>query len=386
MGLLLSPPSGFEAYGAVRVFEEARVLGLDVASGKAGGLLVGRGELEDYGSRTAIVVPVKDEDPLTLENVLRAIPTVSPLVVVSASTREPLDNYRGELELAEMIGRSLGRKIVVVHQFDPAWGEALEGTSLEDMLEDGKVRGGKGEGMILGVLLAAWLGADYVGFIDSDNWVPGSATEYSWIYYSGFALARSRYPMVRLIWPYKGKLATGDVYLRRRGRVSRHTNALLNMILTRMRRIETDIVKTGNAGEHAMSIKLALSMDWAGGFAVEPYQLVWLLENCGPVAGLGECPALPDTVEVYQIEALNPHIHAERGDEHIAGMLAKSIGVIYHSRLAWDELRREALRRLREQGYEGEPPKPRVYQVRGVDPSKIVEKFLAASRDALLLN
>ena len=385
MGLLLSPPTGFEAYGALRIFEEARVVGLDVSNGMAGGLLVSRGELEEVGSRTAIVVPVKDEDPLTLENVLRAIPTVSPVVVVSASSREPLDRYRGELELAEMIGRSLGRRIVVVHQFDPAWGEALEGTQLSNMLEDGRVRGGKGEGMVLGVLVAAWLGVDYVGFIDSDNWVPGSAMEYSWIYYAGFAIARSRYSMVRLIWPYKGKLAASDVYLRRRGRVSRHTNALINMILTRMRRIETDIVKTANAGEHAMSLRLALSMDWAGGFAVEPYQLIWLLEHCGPQAGLGECPALPDTVEVYQVEALNPHIHAERGDEHIADMLARSLGVVYHSSLAWDELREEALRRLREHGYQGEPPKPRVYRVRGVDAHRIVDKFLSLSRDTLVL-
>jgi len=382
--LLLSPPPGFEAYGALRVFEEARVLGLDVDS-MAGGFLVGRGELEEYGSRTAIVVPVKDEDPLTLENVLRAIPTVSPVVVVSASTREPLDRYRGELELAEMIGRSLGRRIVVVHQFDPAWGEALRGTSLEAMLEGGRVRRGKGEGMVLGVLVAAWLGAEYVGFVDSDNWVPGSALEYSWIYYAGFALARSRYSMVRLMWPYKGKLAASDVYLRRRGRVSRHTNTLLNAILTRMRRIETDIVKTGNAGEHAMSLRLALSMEWAGGFAVEPYQLVWALERCGPDAGLGECPALPDTVEIYQVEALNPHIHAERGEDHIAGMLAESIGVVYHSRLAWHELRREALRMLREHGYQGEPPKPRTYTLAGVDPKRVIEGFLSASRDALVL-
>lgn len=381
--MMISLPTRFEAYGAVKIFELARVLELDslgVTTKLSGTYTVSYEVLEEYAASTAIVVPVKDEDIMALEGVLRAIPHASPIILVSASRSFPVDAYSREVELARTIHSVTGREILVIHQRDPAWAEVLAGTPLEAMLEDGMVRRGKGEGMVLGVIAAAGIGARYVGFIDSDNYVPGAANEYSKIYYLGFSLSGSPYTMVRIVWHYKGKLASSDMYLRKRGRVSVHTNNVLNYALSRLRKVETDIIRTANSGEHAMSIELALRLRWAGGFAVEPYELVQLLEDCFLGVDEGRCGFLPDGVNIFQIEARNPHIHAERGNEHIAGMLAESLGTVYHSRLAADETVKERIHRLlHDYKYEGEPPRPRVYSLEGVDPSKLFSALLAES-------
>ncbi len=147
--------------------------------------------------------------------------------------------------------------------------------------EEGLVRKGKGEGMVLGVIAAAALGLDYMGFVDSDNYVPGAVHEYALAYYTAFTLASSgSHVMVRIKWPFKAKLETREIYLRKRGRVSQHTNTILNYALSLNKKIETEIVHTANSGEHAMDIKTALSMERAGGFAVESYKLVFLFEKC----------------------------------------------------------------------------------------------------------
>ena len=382
--MMISLPTRFEAYGAVKIFELSRVLELDslgLSSKPSGTHTLDYETMEEYAASTAIVVPVKDEELITLEGVLRAIPHASPIVLVSASQVSPVDMYSREVELARTLHSVTGREILVIHQRDPAWAEVLAGTPLEDMLSGGTVKSGKGEGMILGVLAAAGIGARYVGFIDSDNYVPGAANEYSKIYYAGFSLSESPYTMVRIVWHYKGKLASSDMYLRKRGRVSMHTNSVINYALSRIRRVETDIVRTANSGEHAMSIELALSMRWAGGFAVEPYQIVQLLEDCFLGLEEGSCRLLPEGVNILQIEARNPHIHAERGDEHIAGMLAESLGTVYYSRLGSDEeVRERILSLLKDYGYEGEPPKPRVYSLEGIDSDKTISTLLAESR------
>ncbi|MCE4611567.1 MAG: mannosyl-3-phosphoglycerate synthase [Desulfurococcales archaeon] len=383
--MIIAEPPRFEVYGAIKIFDVARVLAL--SGGRRSRLTTAftaeRGVLEDVAARTAIIVPIKDEDMLTLENILRAIPLDSLVILVSASRRSPFDAFKSEVELARLVASSLKRDILVVYQFDEGWREALSGTQLESMLGESGVREGKGEGMILGVLAAAALGADYVGFIDSDNYVPGAAWEYSMIYYTTFASRPRDRVMVRIVWPFKGKLASSDMYLRKRGRVSMHTNTVLNNALSRVRRIETEIVKTANSGEHAMSMEIALTLDWAGGFAVEPYQMVWLFEKCYMQADEASCPFLPDYVYVYQVEPRNPHIHAERGDEHIASMIAVSLGTIYHSRLAVNGVRETIEKVLREYNLNPPPPKPRIYTLRGVDPKSVIERFLSESRDSV---
>ncbi|MCE4620711.1 MAG: mannosyl-3-phosphoglycerate synthase [Desulfurococcales archaeon] len=387
--MLIERPHRFESYGAVRIFDVAKVLELDANGyrGHRGAYALDCATAENIASQTAIVVPVKNEDLLTLEGVLSAIPHESPIVLVSASSRRPADKYKYEVELARSIHTSTRRPIVTVHQFDPVWGEVLQGTPLESMIDEGTgtIRKGKGEGMLLGVIVAAALGMEYVGFIDSDNYVPGAAHEYAWIYYAGFSLSTTPYSMVRIKWPFKGKLAASDVYLRRRGRVSRTTNAIMNYALSLLRKVETDIVQTANSGEHALSIDLALKMKWAGGFAVEPYQLVNLFENCYIELSSDTCPALPEGVTIFQIQSRNPHIHAERGDEHIAEMTAVSLGTIYHSKLADERVKIRIERILRDQGFLEQPPKPRVYEPAGIDPQKVFTEAVTLSNEIHLM-
>ena len=383
--MMLELPQRLENYGAVSIYELVRVLELD-SSGHTrikGAISINNDILEEYSANTAIVVPVKDEDLLTLEGVIAAIPHSSLVIIVSASSRRPVDRYLHELDLARTIHYTTYRGIVVVHQNDPVWRDALSNTPLEMMLEGTSVRKGKGEGMLLGVLIAAALGYKYVGFIDSDNYVPGAVLEYSKIYSAGFYMAESKYSMVRIKWPFKGKLASSDMYLRRRGRVSVITNSILNQALSRLRKVETDIIRTANSGEHALTIDLALNMKWAGGFAVEPYQFVTLLESC--YIGLDEnnCPITPDRIKIYQIESRNPHIHAERGDEHIADMIHRSLGVIYHSKLYSEDIGRDIDKIMSEYNLTSKPPAPRVYDPRGVDPSKVFTTLISNSRDAM---
>ncbi len=383
--MLLEYPRRFENYGAVRIHDLVNVLELDSMNFKGfkGVYSVSYDTLEDYAYRTAIIVPVKNEDFFTLEGVLSAIPHGSLIIIVSASSRKPVDIYRHEVELARSIHMNTRRGILIVHQRDPTWTHVLSGTKLEDMIgEDGIVRKGKGEGMLLGALIAAALGYEYIGFIDSDNYVPGSAHEYAWIYYAGFSLSEGPYTMVRIKWPFKGKLAAGDMYLRRRGRVSRVTNSVLNYALSIWRRIETDIIRTGNSGEHAMSMKLALKMKWAGGFAIEPYQLVYLLETCYLGLDGGKCDFLPEGVSIYQIQSRNPHIHAERSDEHIVEMVVKSLASIYYSKLNNERVEERIQGVLRSYGWNEPLPKLRIYDPRGVDPGRIVSSFLAESPDS----
>ena len=390
-GLIIDLPVALEEFGAVRIYEVAKVLELDSTGfrGRARGVAyLSPSEAEEYSHRTAFVIPVKDEDMITLENVVAAVPHSSPVILVSASSREPVDKFMRERELLRRAHQATGRRVVAVHQRDPAWGEALRGTPLEPLLgEDGLVRKGKGEGMLLGVIAAAGLGADYVAFVDSDNYVPGAVHEYAWAYFTGFSLVQDgAHVMVRIKWPFKAKLETREVYLRKRGRVSQHTNNILNMAIGRVRKIETEVIQTANSGEHAMDIRLALGMKWAGAFAVESYQLVHLLEACWLGLHGGECPFLPGGVTIFQFETRNPHIHAERGDDHIVDMIAKSMSTIYYSRLADDKVKEAILGLLKSYGFDGEPPRHRVYPPPGeADASKVFSAYVAASDEALVM-
>lgn len=386
--MLLRAPVRFERLGAVTIYDVAEVVSLDNLGQGARDAVFGldKEAMLDQAARTAIVVPVKDEDLNLLEGVISAIPTPSPLVLVSASSVEPIDMYSHEVEMAVSHGKISRRRVIVVHQHDPAWGEALAGTPLEGMLGERGVRGGKGEGMILGVLVAAWLGARNVGFIDSDNYIPGSVNEYAKAFYTALAMAGGRHSMVRIVWYYKGKMPPSEMLLRKWGRVSLHTNAALNKAISLHRKVETGVVKTANSGEHAMTMSLALSMPWAGGYAVETYELVHMLESCYlrlDIMPKG-CRALPEGIKVLQVETRNPHIHAEKGESHISGMAAESLGTIYYSGMATEELRAYIRKVLSEHYYyEDEPPAPRIYDLPSADPAKIVSRYMSESRQAL---
>ncbi len=341
-------PKYMERLGALRIYELQRVL--ELSGGKTttklseealGSINISSKDLEDIIADMTIIVPVKNENPKVLEGVLSGIPHDAFLVVVSNSNREPLDRYRIELETVIQFYRLTQRPFIMIHQRDLAWSDALPEAGYPYLLDkDGLVRNGKGEGMILGLLIAKYIGRKYVGFIDSDNYIPGAVNEYVHVYAAGFYMSRSPYAMVRIKWPYKTKFVGKRFYFRRRGRVSEITNKFMNLLIAHITRFETDIIKTSNAGEHAMTLKLVDKIGYSSGFSIEPYQIVYMLEE---YSGFLKKPKhreiVEKNIEIFQIEPRNPHIHEERDESHIPEMMKYSLATIYHSRLADESLK-----------------------------------------------
>lgn len=151
-----------------------------------------------------------------------------------------------------------------------------------DMLENGTVRDGKAESMIIGMLLAKMVGREYVGFIDADNYVPGAVNEYVKIFASNFVMTSTPYVMSRISWIYKPKVSDGGtLYFPKWGRISEYTNHYLNALISHHTGFETDICKPSNSGEHAMSMRLAELLTYTSGFAIEPYEIINILEEFG---------------------------------------------------------------------------------------------------------
>jgi len=393
--LRLEIPRYLERFGAVKIYDVQRVIEIDGGASKEHSevfvLRFTNAELGEVESNMAIVVPVKNENPKVLEGVISGIPHDVLVIVVSNSTREPIDRYQIELDTLLNHYRFSRRPMVIVHQKDPAWAEALRKVGYYDILDSSSeaVRDGKGEGMIQGLILAKALGRKYVGFVDSDNYIPGAVYEYVKIYGAAFLSSRTDYVMVRIRWPYKTKFSGRGFYFRRRGRVSEITNRYMNLLIGRLTHFETDIVKTANSGDHAMSIKLAEELAFAEGFAIEPYELMFIFEEFGGfIKKIANKEVASKGIEIFQIEPRNPHVHEERGTEHINEMLLKSLSTIYHSKLCGKELKKQILNELRIRGIlkeNEEPPKIRTIRpIKNVDVKKVLE-ILGGKAESLIL-
>jgi mannosyl-3-phosphoglycerate synthase len=218
--------------------------------------------------------------------------------------------------------------------------------------------------MLIGMAMAALAGRRYVGFIDADNYVPGAVNEYCKAFAAGLHQADGAYAMVRISWHSKPKLREGRLFFSRRGRASEVTNHFVNRLIAEYSGFGTDVVTTGNSGEHALTLDLGLRMRLAGGFAVEPYEFVDLFEQFGGVLGSPHADVMASSVSVRQIETRNPHFHEDKGDEHVRDMRMQALNVLYHSPICLPAVRRDILEFLREQGALGpddEPPTERVY-------------------------
>jgi len=349
--MLLELPKHSEIFGCIKINEVQRVLKLESEEVQSE-LLRGfsKEEMDDILQKMCIVVPIKDEKMHLLDGVLRSIPLGCRIVVVSNSQRGEKDIFKMERDLVSDFYRVTKHPISLIHQKDPGLGIVFKEVGYEYILdESGFVRNGKAEGMVVGLIIAKMFGAEYVGFVDADNYIPCSVNEYVRLYCAGMSIANTPYAMVRLHWRYKPKVMEDRLYFRKWGRVSEITNKYLNKLLAVQTGFETNIIKTGNAGEHAMTMKLAEIMAFSTGYSIEPYQLVYLLEEFWK----GETKfkeAVSSGIEVYQIETLNPHIHEEKGDEHIKEMLIQSLATIYHSKLANDTLREEIVEELKRNG------------------------------------
>lgn len=317
-------------------------------------------------SQTAIVVPCKNERLHHIRGVWAAIPASSLIILVSGSNTE---NYATERDALADFCQTTGRSGMAIHQRDPKVADALHAAGMKELLDrdgDGLVYKGKGEGLVIGIALAAiargprtashatckdpkqaGLLSDtrcnrgcglstshhdvpfaesnsvfthsgmfhkcsarpahqrtkdvcydgvpgyykYIGFVDADNFVPGSVQEYCRAFSAGLHLAQAEDAMVRINWSSKPKVDNGKLHFKPSGRSSEIVNRWLNRLLKTMDACLdigdaregqdelTDLICTGNAGEHAMTISLALKLRVASGYAIEPFHFLDIFER-----------------------------------------------------------------------------------------------------------
>jgi mannosyl-3-phosphoglycerate synthase len=361
-------PRYTERFGSISLHGVQRVYELD--SGSSNGRptseaiqRIGNEEMSEIEKKMAIVIPVKGERLKLLEGVLSGIPHDCLTIIVSNSPRQPVDRYKLEKEALEQFNRFAEKNALIVHQKDPGLSDALREVGYTSIFgPDDTVRNGKAEGMIIGMLLSKMAGKEYVGFIDADNYVPGAVNEYVKIYASGIAMSKTPYTMVRVSWIYKPKISESGVYFSKWGRVSEITNQYLNSLVSYYTGFETEVMRTGNSGEHCMSMKLAELLTYSSGFSVETYEIVNLLEEFGGIMPTENQEAMDKGIEVMQVETRNPHFHEEKGDIHLKEMIEGSLGGIYHSKICHPKLREKIIEELHEKGVIEQNQEPSVLQ------------------------
>jgi mannosyl-3-phosphoglycerate synthase len=349
----LDHPRYTERFGAISLHGVQRVYELD--SGFSNGRptsetirSIGNEEISEIEKKMAIVIPIKGERLKLLEGVLSGIPHDCLTIIVSNSPRQPVDRYKLEKEALEQFNRFVGKNALILHQKDPGLSDALKEVGYTSIFgPDDIVRNGKAEGMVIGMLLAKMAGKEFVGFIDADNYVPGAVNEYVKIFASGLAMSNSPYTMVRISWIYKPKVSESGLYFSKWGRVSEITNQYLNSLVSYYTGFETEVMRTGNSGEHCMSMKLAELLTYSSGFSVEPYEIVNVLEEFGGILPTENQDAMDKGIEISQVETRNPHFHEEKGDDHIKEMFFGSLGCIYHSKICPPRLREKIIEELR---------------------------------------
>src|SRR5215211_3037134 len=358
----LDLPRYTERFGATSLHGVQRVYELD--SGFDDGrpvsesiVNIGNNQIVDIEGRMAIVIPTKGERLRLLEGVLSGIPHDCLTIIISNSPRQPVDRYKLEKEALQQFNRFVGRNAFILHQRDPVLSEVLRDVGYNSILgPDGMVRTGKAEGMLIGMLLAKMAG-----------------NEYAKIFASGIAMSKTPYVMVRISWIYKPKISETGLYFSKWGRVSETTNQHLNSLVSYYTGFETEVMRTGNSGEHCMSLKLAELLTYSSGYAIEPYEIVNILEEFGGIIPTVNQDAMDKGVEIMQVETRNPHFHEDKGDDHLKEMVVGSLGSIYHSKICPPKVREKILEALRsknmlEESQQQEPPAPHK-----IDPFKDID-------------
>jgi mannosyl-3-phosphoglycerate synthase len=201
--------------------------------------------------------------------------------------------------------------------------------------------------MSAGTRLAKCLYKKYMGFVDSDNYFPGAVNEYVRDYAAGFTMNDSKNTLVRISWHSKPKIVESNLFFAKWGRSSVHTNMMLNRLISQYSGFETEIVKTGNAGEHALTVELALKLNYAAGYAVETNHFMNLLEQYGGLLGDAQGTDVSEKITICQIESRNPHMHESKGDDHVEDMIDASLSVIFHSAVCPDVIKQDIMENVR---------------------------------------
>ena len=322
--------------------------------------------LHEIEKDLAIVIPVKNERLRLLEGVLCGIPHACLPIILSNSQNEPIDRFRMERNMVDTFCRYAKKKYLIAHQRSPELARLFGDGAYPQLLDDeGVLRHGKAEGMMAGIVLARLAGKKYVGFIDADNYFPGAVFEYVRIFSAGLSQGQSPFSMVRIQWHSKPKIVDTELFFAKWGRVTRITNHYLNLFLSQYTGYETEILRTGNAGEHALSMPLALALDYSSGFSVETQQFVSLMEKFGGVLPSPFPEIMKNGVELFQIESRNPHLHeVAKGQDHIREMIEYSLSALWHSSICPARVQKDIaseLQRLKILRKNETPLKPRRY-------------------------
>ena len=376
-------PRFTERFGSVKIYNVQRILLFDSDRGKGeeqvGIADIRREDMLDVFRRMAIVVPVKDEKLKVMEGVISAIPEESLVIIVSNSKRESVNRFRMEYDIVDQHAYYTKRNIWIIHQREKGLGKALREAGYTDLLDEkGLVNHGKAEGMVVGMLLAKAAGKDFVGFVDADNYVPGAVHEYVSIYAASFFISRSPYSMVRILWSSKPKVLEKSLYFSKWGRVSETTNRYLNRLVSSFSGFETEVIKTGNSGDHAMSMRLAEALEYRPRFAIETQELTSVLEQFGGVIEPKSQERLDKGVEIFQVETRNPHFHDEKGQDHIQLMLDQSLEVIGQSPLCPEGLRNEIQQHLHLPKANRRQEQRRIRSFADVDAKAVLRSLLKA--------
>jgi mannosyl-3-phosphoglycerate synthase len=337
-------------------------------------VVISRDSIQDIERNLAIVIPCMNEDTTVLQALLRGVPHWCLVIFVSNSNQQ---NFEAECKLLLEFGRVTDRAVTVIHQGSSSFARAFQEAGMTNLLQTPKegdlprINNGKGEAMILGVIVAKLMKRKFVGFIDADNRVPGSVLEYCKVFAAGLhhalrhtsSTGKEQHAMVRIKWKSKPKVRDGELAFDELGRSSRVVNDWMNRLLKVLGgdTIPETMISTSNAGEHAMSIDLALKLRFATGYAVEPFQLIDVWEK------FDDSNEPLSQVRILQVETCNPHIHdAAKGDEHIERMQVQGLSTIYHSDLTTSQLKNELGTYMKENlatfvGDNGEPEKPVTY-------------------------
>lgn len=362
-------PREIERFGAIRFGGLQKVYELDSGleknpSSEQGSTIqqIPYEAIYEIGKKMAIVVPVRNERLRLVEGVLCGIPHQCLTIVVSNSPQAPIDRFTMEKDALENFCKFVSKNALIAHQKDPPLAKAFKEAGYTNILNHkGEIRDGKAEGMIIGTVLAWLAGKKYIGFVDSDNYFPGSVEEYVREYAAGFFISKSRYSMVRIAWHSKPKIAESKLFFRKWGRTSSNTNRLLNNLLSHYYGFESELIKTGNAGEHALTIDLARVLDYSSGYSIEPYHIINLIEKFGGIRQSPFPEVMKEGVEVYQIESRNPHLHESGDDDHIKDMSYIAMQAVYHSPVCPEAIKREILREMIHHKFlskEDKPPRP----------------------------
>ncbi|KAL1840012.1 hypothetical protein VTJ49DRAFT_929 [Mycothermus thermophilus] len=387
----LTLPDEGRRFGLLHIFPETRVVELDTAFSEDGDYYdnidtimadgnsinthtdstvnLPRSRLDAVLSETVIVVPCKDEEMSVIRGVLAAIPPPCLIIIVSncdrpttTTTKDAIngtlndDPYAQLVALARRFG-TWGRQVMVAHQKDREAAAAFRAAGIPELLDDTDlIRNGKGEGMLLGIALAAAFAPErrYIGFVDADNFYAGSVSEYCRAFAAGFAMAGSdgtergggEDTMVRLRWASKPKVCNGRLEFVSEGRCSRIVNSWLNMLFSLPGlcgggdKNHNPLITTGNAGEHAMTLSLAMQLRMAAGYAIEPFHFIDILTRGGLAPDTNTfdqyahpseaAPPLTKPVRILQIRTLSPHFHRASDDAHVRRMWAVGLGSVYH--------------------------------------------------------